>query len=807
MYGDLKFAFRQLRKSPGFTMTAVLTLAIGIGVNTAVFSLMDAIVLRPLSVPDMDRVVSLAEARAGSSDDNWVALGNYEEWAAQSQSFEDLSVRTSADLSMSGPEGAIHVDAGKVLPNFFAVLRAEPLMGRVFHADEGQPGRDGEAILSYRFWKRQLGGDPHILGRKLELNGRGFTVIGVMPRTLAYPEIVEVFVPLSATAEQKQDRTNRLYQVVGRLRPGVTTAQAQAELKEIAARLARQYPATNLGWSVTVTPLLDAVSGKMTPLFFRMIMGATGFVLLIVCANIANLLFARGLGRRNEMAVRTALGAKRHQLLRQMLFESVLLGLAGAAAGLLLAKLDLQLALYYMPERVARYVAGWGHLSLNGRALALSIVLAVAAGLVSGIAPALEALRVNLVDQLKSGSRSTTGSARTHRLRNIFAVCQIALAVALVVGAALMAKGMWNMLHIADVYQPKQVLTFNVQLPQERYGTAAKRAAWYTDSLSRLRALPGVKAAAVTTYLPEGNDGTWQDDFVIEHRTFPPGPVPTAARVAASAEYFDALHIPLIEGRAFNGSDGQGATPAAIVSRKFAALYFPGTSPLGQRIRMGVGRHSEDPWMTVVGVAQDVAYDWSSGQGGSAIYVNAVQMPADGTAYVVVTEGDPLLVAQAARRALAGIDATLPLDGMQTYAGYIRESLTGLLYVASMLGLDAAIALLLAAIGIFGVMANLVGERRREIGLRLTLGARREDVTRMFLRRAGVLTMIGIGAGLTMAAGLARLVANLLYGVRPGDIAVFVTASIAIAGVALISSWLPVRAAASVEPVDALRDE
>jgi putative ABC transport system permease protein len=807
MYADLKFALRQLRKSPGFAITAILTLAIGIGVNTAVFSLMDAIVLRPLSVPDMSRVVTVAEQRIGSSDDNWVTLGNYEEWAAQSRSFEDLSVRTSVDLSMKGPEGAIHIDGGEVLPNFFPVLRAEPLMGRVFREDEAQPGRDGEAILSYRFWQRQLGGDSHILGRVLELNGRGFTVIGVMPRTLAYPSTAEVFVPLSATAEQKQDRTNRLYQVVGRLRPGITTAQAQAEMHEIAARLAKTYPATNLGWSVTVTPLLDAVNGKMTPMFFRMIMGATGFVLLIVCANIANLLFARGLGRRNEMAVRTALGAKRHQLLRQMLMESVLLGLAGAGAGLLLAKLNLQLALYYMPERVARYVAGWGHLSLNGRALALSVLLAVVAGVLSGIAPALEAMRVNLVDQLKSGSRSNTGSARTHRLRNIFAVCQIALAVALVVGAALMAKGMWNMLHLADAQRPAQVLTFNVQLPQERYGTAAKQAAWYTDSLSRLRALPGVKAAAVTTYLPQGNEGTWQDDFAIEHRTFPPGPVPTAARVAVSADYFDALHIPVLEGRAFNGSDGRGSTTAAIVSRKFASLYFPGTSPLGHRIRMGVGRHSDDPWMTIVGVAQDVAYDWSSGQGDSAIYVNAMQMPADGTAYVVATEGDPLLVAQAARRALAGIDATLPLDGVQTYAGYIREALTGLLYVAAMLGVDAAIALLLAAIGIFGVMANLVGERRREIGLRLTLGARRADVSRMFLRRAGVLTMIGIGTGVAMAAGLARLVANLLFGVRPGDIAVFVTASVTIAGVALLSSWLPVRAASSVEPVDALRDE
>jgi putative ABC transport system permease protein len=806
MLSDIRYAFRQLKKSPGFTLTAVLTLAIGIGANAAVFSLMDALVLRPLAVPDMSRMVTLAETQA-RSDSRQAALGNYEDWMRESHSFEGLAVRTNRDLSLTGAGDAAHVRVADISPNFFGLLRAEPLLGRTFRAEEARPGNDTEAVLGYSFWQRQFGGDGGVIGRRVELNERTYTVIGVMPRTLAYPSTADLFLPLAPTAAQLSDHSSRDYLVIGRLRPGVTLAQARAEMQGIAARLAKSYPATNLGWSVTITPLLDEINGALTPLYFRMIMGATAFVLLIVCANIANLQFARGLGRRNEMAVRTALGARSMRLLRQLLVESALLGIAGAAAGLLLAKLDLQLALHYMPERVARYIAGWGHVELNMRALALSILLALIAGVVSGIAPALEALRVNLVEQLKAGGRTATDSGGAHRLRNIFAVAQIALAVALVIGAALMAKGMWAMLHIADVYGPKQILTFNLQLPPEHYGTPEKLAAWYADSLSRIRALPGVKEAAVTTGLPQGNEGTWQDDFRIENRSLVPGQFQSAARLTVSGGFFNALHIPLLEGRAFRDGDGLTATPVAIVSRKFAAQYFPGTTALGHRIRMGAARASSEPWMTIVGVAEDVPYDWTNPSVQSAVYLNAEQLPQGGTKYVVSTEGDPLAVAPAVRRALAAMDPALPLDAVQSYAGYIHEALTGLMYVAAMLAVDAVLALLLAAIGIFGVMANLVGERRREIGVRLTLGASREDVLRMFLGRAGVLTGIGLAIGVVMAFGLARLVANLLYGVRPGDLAVFVSTVVAILTIALVAAYLPAHRAALTDPVESLRSE
>ena len=806
MLADLKYALRQLRKSPGFALTAVLTLAIGIGVNTAVFSLMDALVLHPLAVPDMNRVVTVAEQQKGG-DARQVALANYEDWKRQSRSFEGLAVRTYGDMSLTGAGDAAHVETANVSPNFLGLLGVKPWLGRAFHDDEGQPGHDSVVVLSYSFWQRQFGGDPSVLGRKVELDSRAYTIVGVMPRTLEYPQASDIFLPLAPTAQQRDDRRAHNYLVIGRLRPDVSEHAAQAEMQQIAERLSQEYPATNLGWSVKVAPLLKDINGPLTSMYFRLIMGATGFVLLIVCANVANLQFARGLGRRNEIAVRTALGARRWLLLRQLLVESVLLGLAGAAAGLLLAQLDLHIALISMPQRVARYIAGWGTISLNARALGLSMVLAVGAGIVSGIAPAFESLRVNLVEQLKAGGRTATGSGNTHRLRNLFAIAQISLAVAIVIGAALMAKGMIAMLNSADIYHPNQILTFNMHLPAEHYATPEKQAAWYAGSLSHIRALPGVKSVDLTTGLPYGNDGTWVDDFQIENRSLVPGQFQGAVRLAVSDGFLNAMQIPIIAGRAFSENDGFTSTPVAVVSQKFAQQYFPGTSPLGHRIRMGAARQSNDPWVTIVGVAGDVRYDWTNENADPAVYLNTAQLPPDGATYVVATDGSPLALADAVRKSLAAMDATLPLDEVQTYAGYLRDALTGLMYVASMLGVDAAIALLLAAIGIFGVMANLVGERHREIGLRLTLGARREDVVRMFLRRAGLLTAMGIAAGVVMAAGIARLAANLLYGVRPGDLTVFVTTSVAIAGIALLASWLPVRTASSIDPVQALRDE
>jgi putative ABC transport system permease protein len=807
LWSDLRYAFRQLWKSPGFTLTIMLTLSIGIGVNTAVFSMMDAEVLRPLAVPDLDRVMAVAEEHGHENDGyQQVALANYQDWKQQSRSFETFAVRSSANMSLTGAGEATHVEAALTSPSFFTVLQTNPALGRAYGERETQPGHSTVTVLSYAFWKKHFAADPAVLGRSISLNEQAYTIIGVLPKAMQYPSTSDVFLPLAPTPQQLQNRVSHDYLVIGRLRPGVSVSEAQEELRVLAARAARMYPSSNLGWSVRVTPLLDGINGELTPLFYRLILSATGFVLLVVCANVANLQVVRGLARRPEIAVRMALGAGRKRLLRHLLTENILLGVMGAAGGLAVAAVCMHLCIIAMPERIARYIVGWANISLNGRALTFSLLLAIASGVISGLLPAMKALRVDLVAQLKAGSRTSTGSRETHRLRDVFAVAQISLSVLLVIGAALMSKGMWSMLRVADVHQPKQVLTFTVGLPPHRYNTDEKRAAWFQSSLASVRSLPGVSHAEITTFLPHGQD-SWSNEFQIESRPVLPGKFQTAVNLFVTGGYFGALHISQLSGRTFGDSDTLDTQPVAIVSRKFAAVYFPGLSAIGHRLQMGRTINNQAPWARIVGIVDDVNYLWIDRGVEPAIYLNVAQMPPPTATFVVTTAGAPLALVPLVRRTLATLDPAVPLDEVQTYASYLSESLTGLIYAAALLSIDGFVALLLAAIGIFGVMANMVAERTGEIGVRIALGARPEDVLAMILRRTAVLTGFGVVAGTVLAVGLARLSANLLFGVQPNDPVVFLSIITAISLIAFLVSWGPARRAASINPMTALRTE
>ncbi len=805
LFQDLQYSFRQLWRSPGFTITAVLTLAIGIGVNTAGFSIMDAVVLRPLAVPELNHVMVVSEQQ-NHGEDRQVALANFADWQRQSRAFEMLAVRSDADMSLTGAGDPAHVHAEFTSPSFFSVMRTSAFMGRVFDQSETQQGKSSVAVLSYPYWKSHFGSDPNILGQLIELNQRAYTVIGVMPKTMQYPSTADFFLPLAPSDAELSDRSAHNYLVIGRLRKGVTPGEAQAELNVVADQLAHSYPATNQGWTVKIESLLSTVNGEYTNVYFSLVQGATFLVLLVVCANIANLQFARGIARRPEIAMRTALGAGRGRLMRQLLTENILLGLIGGAGGLLFAAMDMRVSEAAMPERVARFMAGWSNISLNGRTLGYSLLLAVMAGVFSGFAPALAALRINLVEQLKAGSRSVVGSGRSHRLRNLLAVSQISLAVALVIGAALMCKGMLGMLHLTDRYHPAEILTFNVHLPDTRYDTAQKQSAWYSQSLDRLRAIPGVESAELAGALPN-TDYAWVDGCSIEHRPPMPGKTLTALRLPISAGYLGAFQIPIISGRGFKQGDELQKQPVAIVSQKFVADNFPGENPIGHRIRMDTGTQEEAPWLTIVGVAQDASYSiWLRDQPG-AVYLDAAQLPPSGMIYAIRTRMDPLTLAPAARKALATLDSGLPIDEVQTYAQLMHERLTGMFFVAAMLGFDALIALLLSAIGIFGVMANLVGERTREIGLRLAMGAQQDDVLRMILKRAGWLTGVGVCSGLVLAFALAHGEADLLYQVSPNDPVVFSGITAAVIAIALLASWMPARRASRIDPIAALRDE
>jgi putative ABC transport system permease protein len=800
-WADVRYALRKLTKSPGFTLTAVFTLAVGIGVNTAIFSSMDAVVLRPLAVPAMDRVVTLAEQN--NAGYHPVTMADYQDWVRDSHAFEELSVRREMPMNLTGAGDAAQVDAALTSASFFSALRVEPVLGRLYAESESEPGRDAVAVLNYGLWKRRFGGDAGVLGRRIELDQRVYTIIGVLPKSVQYPSTADVFLPLAPTPQQLQDRKEHNYFVMGRLRDGVTLGPAQAEMRTIANRIAQAYPTANTGMTVHMEALLDGINGEYTPLYYRLLMGATLFVLLVVCANIANLQIARGIGRRPEIAMRRALGAGRWRLTRQLLIENVLLGVVGAAGGLLVGEIDLKVMNSFMPERVARYMSGWSNIHLSARTFLFSVALAVLAGVVSGLTPALEALRVSPATELRGGSRSTIGSKRNHRLRNIFAVAQISLAVALVIGAALMAKGMQSMLHAADAFEPQKMLTFDVSLPAARYDTPQKRETFYAATLDKLRTLPGVTHAEVRSALPYSDDG-WMRDCEIENRPLMPGKFQTALYLPVSEGYFGALRIPIVAGRGFTQGDSLESPPVAIVSQRFASQYFPDEDPIGHRIRMG--RHeSSEPGVRIVGVAQETSYSLWDPTPRAAVYVNALQAAPMDTHYSMTTNGDPMALAPQARKVVAAIDSGLPLNAVETYQGRLHENLTGLMYAAVMLAIDGLIALLLAAVGIFGVMANVVGERTREIGVRLAMGASREDVMRMILRRASWLTGTGLALGLAAAFVLARLLANLLRGVQPHDAVVFTSISVAIVIVALASSWLPARRAASIDPMEALR--
>jgi putative ABC transport system permease protein len=831
---DLRYALRQLRQTPGFTIAAILSLAIGIGANTASFSIMDAVVLRPLAIPDLDHVLTVQEQQ-NHGDLRRVALANYEDWQSQSRSFEELAVHNSTEMALTGAGDAENVQAELVSPNFFSLVRANPVLGRVFYPNETEPGRNSVAMLSGYFWKHHFNADPGILGRKIELDQHAYTIVGVMPQTLQYPPITDVFVPFAPDAAQLGNRDAHGYLVLGRLRKGVTPDQAQAEMNVLAERLARNYPATNRGWQVKLVPLLDDFNGFYSPFFFSLMLGATLFVLLVVCANLANLQLARGIARRPEIAMRSALGADRSRIMRQLLTENILLGLVGAAGGLPVAQIYLRLSLLSLPQEVDHFIAGWSNISLNQHALVLSLLLAVGAGAISGFAPAQAALRINLMDQLKSGSRAIAGASHNRRMRHLFAVAQVALAVVLVIGAALMARGMVGMLHAADPYDPTHMLFFNVHLPPARYDSPDKMAAWQNASLEKLRALPGVKSAELTTTPPLG-DLMLPDDCQIENRPLVPGTFQTALRIQVSPGYFAAFHIPLApgmpSGRMFNRDDDLRSQPVAIVSRGFVARYFSGQSPLGQRLRMGAGRNDQTgpadeprkegeygkritgassngqtPWMTIVGVVEETEYGFFNGVHAPAVYMDAAQLPPATAMFAVTVEGGPLALAPVARKALAGLDPALPLDGLETYAQFMHDHTTGMRWLAENLGVDALLALLLAGIGIFGVMANVVAERTREIGVRLAMGARREDVLGMILRRAAWLGGTGLTVGLALSVAMAYGLGSVISFVHANDPVMFASITAAVALIAMWSSWLPARRASRVDPITALRDE
>lgn len=809
VWQDIRYGVRMLIKHRLTTLVCVVALALGIGANAAIFSLAEAFLLRPVPFEHANRFVVLVDSRPGQNIDmNSVAPATFFEWQSRAHSFAQMGAYQWDALNLTGDGEPMKVQGFEVTANLFDLLGVHPKLGRGFLPEEEQIGKDQEIILSYGLWNRNFASDPHILGMKIKVYGKPYVVVGVMEKGFDFPKPAEAWVPLSFDVKSRAVRDERSLWAVARLNPGVSLSQATAEMRTITARQAEAYPDIYRGWALRVMPVGEFATGDLTRQFTFLLLGAVGFVLLIACADVANVQFARVTGRHKELAVRTAMGASRTRIIRQLLTESVLLALAGAALGLLFAQWDISLILDHMPPEVARFIAGWNTIRLNAGAFLFTLAIAVASGIISGIAPSWLHSQTNISETLKeSGRGASTGPSR-HRLRSILVVGEIALALVLLVGAGLLVKGFHALLSVHENYHPESVLTLTLSLPDDRYAQKSARVAFHEQVLQRLSAIPHVESAALATSVPYANGGGVDlNSFTIEGRAPQErGETLTSIVETISPNYFRLMNIGLRDGRPLEDADGAATLPVADISRIFAERYFPGENPIGKKIKIGAA-DSDSPWMTVVGIVDDVHYSWISKQVLPAIYRSYRQAPPFYTSVLLRTEGDPLSFASAVRSEVASVDPDLPLFDVMPFNKVITNSIVGFAYVATTMAILGVIALLLASVGIYGVMSYSVGERTHEIGVRMAMGATAKDVQRLILGNGLLLTLIGMALGLPLALGLGYALSSLLFGVKVADPLVFVALPLLLAGVATIACYLPARRAVRLDPLAALRYE
>ena len=809
IWQDIRFGLRMLAKHRLATLVSVVALALGIGVNTAMFSLAEAFLLHPAPFENANRIIALVDSRPQQNIDlTPIAPATYFDWQKESHSFDQLSAYAWQEISLTGDGHPQKVQAFRVSANLFGMLGVQPRVGRVFVADEEDPGRDQEIILGHALWEQHYAADPRILGKTLKVNGKSFTVVGIMGKGFDFPLPAEAWLPLSLDGRQRELRDKRWLFVLGRLKPGVSISEAAAEMQGISQRQAEAYPDTNKGWQLRPLPLAQFMTGYLTRQYTLLLLGAVGFVLLIACADVANVQFARMSGRANEFAVRAALGGTRWRMIRQLLTESILLSAGGAILGMFIAKWEIQMILSHMPPDVAKFVAGWKTISLDSNAFLFTLIIVVLSGILSGIAPALLASRTNLGESLKeSGRGSTVGRARG-RLRGALVIVEVSLALVLLVGTGLLVKNFQGLLNVAESYSPRTLLTMNLTLPEMEYAKPAVRLAFHERVLQRLSSVPGVQSASLVTHVPYSNGGGLPTyDFSVEGRPLAQrGDHMEAVAETISPNYFRQMNIALRDGRLLTDADGAQATPVAVISESLARRYFPGENALGKHIKVGKPG-SERPWMTVVGIVSDIHYMWIVKEDFPTIYGPFRQAPPNYTTIVLRSLNDPLQLISEAREEIAAVDPDLPLYNIKPMDKVITESITGIAYVAAMMGVLGVIALVLASVGVFGVMSYSVSERAHEIGVRMSLGAQTSDILRMVLRSGMTLTALGLAIGLPIAFALARALAALLFGVETADPFSFIGLPLVLAVVAALACYLPARRAARLDPLKALRYE
>ncbi len=800
MWQDLRYGARKLRKSPGFSLVAVMTLALGIGANTAIFSVVNAVLLRPLPFEQPEQLVRVFGTNARrNSFSRPHSYMNFSDLRAQNQSFEAMAAYTGATAALSGDDAPEQITGVISSGDIFRVLKAQPLMGRLLAPEDERPGGSAVAVISHGLWQRRFGGDPEIVGRLIKLDGREREIVGVTPADFSFEFVTgaaDFWMPIDPAAGPYQSRGSIFLEAIGRLKPGVPLEQASADLAAAASRLEQQYQDSNAGIGVRLAAAQEDLVGDVRPTLL-VLLGAVGFVLLIACANVANLLLARSAGRHREIAVRRALGAWRGRIVRQLLTESLLIAFAGGLLGLLFALWGVKLLSAFVPENVPRF----GETSLDLRVLGFTLAASVLTGLLFGIAPALHSSRFDLNEALKEGGRGGTDGRSRTRVRSLLIVSEVALSLVLLVGAGLLIKSFVKLRNTDPGFDPSNTLTASLSPDPVRYDTAEKVTDFHRRLAERVRALPGVESVGGVTPLPLSENNYSFSFSVVGQPPLPPGQQQSASARFVSPDYFRAQGVPLRAGRVFTEQDKADAPDVIIVNEAFARRYFTGVAPLGQRLRLGVNNIEGE----VVGVVGDIRGASLATTPAPEYYVPAAAVSFGDMTLVVRTANDPASLTPALRKVVAEMDKELPLYDVGTMESLVARSVARQRFSMTLVGVFAVLALLLSAVGIFSVMSLLVAQRTHEIGIRMALGARPGDILSMVVRQGVVLTLVGVGVGLAAAVALTRLMSGLLYEVSATDPVVYGGITALLVAVALLACYVPARRATKVDPLIALR--